>query len=422
MLFKQIASRFYQFFKFVISRLTATPYWARVLLLVLLCAALFHPSAADGLGYRNVKTSSPPASQHTAVITRQAASRKPPVLNPESQSKAVGSASQTKVGSVATQPNTGGSTSGTANSSTSGKAKVSSTPGRGAGNASVSSQNSNCASNPNVCGFPDDTNTGPSGCSSYTDMSGYNRIDTDNTVIECVRLTNGAFDVYANNVTIKNSIITANNWWGINEREGHSGLTVVHNTITGVVGQGPDNGGEDYAVSQGGSGGLEVGWNNISQFGDAISVGDGNVHDNYVHDLQAYMPLCGNSPCSTYQHSDDLIVDGNDKVGLTITHNTMFNQHTADHGASAAIGLFDDNGPVTNITVDNNLIAGGAYALYAGGATSSNIVVTNNHFSTIFWPASGIYGPDAYWHEGNGNLWSNNIWDDGTNMGQLINP
>jgi hypothetical protein len=256
-------------------------------------------------------------------------------------------------------------------------------------------------------------------------MSGATEIRTDGSVINCVQLTNGAFDIYANDVTIQNSIIIANNWWAINQRSGYSGLKVLHNKITGVPGQGPDNGGEDYGISESGSGPLEVGWNDISEFGDAISVGDGDVHDNYVHDVQAYVPLCGNNPCSYYQHTDDIISDGADGAGLVVRHNTMFNQTTTQMGASAAVGLFADNGPVTNATVEDNLIAGGAYALYpGGGAASSNIVVINNHFSTLYWSGGGYYGPDAttYWHTGSGNVWSGNVWDDGPNVGQTVDP
>lgn len=277
-----------------------------------------------------------------------------------------------------------------------------------------------CASSPHTCGFPDATNTGPVGCTTYKAMSGNIKVTTNGTTYNCVKMT-GSFDVYANNVTIENSIITSSNWWGINLRGGYSGLKVLHNSITGDVGHGPDNGGEDYAVSAAG----EIGYNNISEFGDAISVGEGNIHDNYVHDLQSYIPICGSGICSYYQHTDDVIADGNNKNPLTINHNTLFNQMSTAKGASASIGLFADFGPVVDTTVNDNLIAGGAYALYpGGGATSKNIIVTNNHFSTLYWPGSGVYGPDAtsYWHTGGGNQWSGNIWDDGTNAGKTVNP
>ncbi len=297
-----------------------------------------------------------------------------------------------------------------------------STGSGGSGNSSL--QAFHCAATPHACGYPDATNTGPVGCNSYTTMTGNVEITDNGAVVNCVKVIYGSFDVYANNVTIQNSIITSRNWWGVNLRDGYNGLKVLHSTIAGDPGNGPDNGGEDYGVSNSGTG-IEVGWNNISQFGAAISTGNGNIHDNYGHDNQPFIPFCGNSPCSYYVHSDGFISSGDDTAGLVVRHNTFFDPLTTAMGASASIGLFADDGPVSNTTVDNNLMAGGAYALYpGGGSTSSNIVITGNHFSTLYWPSSGVYGPDAttYWHTGGGNVWSGNVWDDGPNAGQAVGP
>lgn len=255
---------------------------------------------------------------------------------------------------------------------------------------------------------PDPTGNGNSTATTIT-KSG--------TVISGVNLT-GSIDVYANNVTIENSRINARNWWGINLRTGYSGLRVLHCTIIGLPGKGPDNGAEDYGVSSAG-GQVEIGWSDISEFGDAISLGTGDIHDNYVHNLQSFIP----AGASTYNHDDALISDGGS--GLTIDHNTMLDQFSPQKGASASIGLFNDGSPVTNVTVHDNFIAGGAYALYPGGGSSSkNIVITDNVFSTIYWSGGGYYGPDAssYWHTGSGNTWSGNVWADGPKAGREVQP
>lgn len=84
----------------------------------------------------------------------------------------------------------------------------------------------------------------------------------------------------------------------------------------------------------------------------------GNLHDNYVHDLQSW------SVNGAIVHTDRFISDGNDTLGLVLRHNTLLNQMTTEQGASAAVGLFADAGPVTNSTVVDNWIAGGAYALH----------------------------------------------------------
>ncbi len=275
--------------------------------------------------------------------------------------------------------------------------------------------------------WPDCTNTGaPAGQAlkslNSPDPTGdgnstVTNITKDGTVINGVNLT-GGIDVWANNVTIENSRISADSWWGINLREGYSNLKVLHCTIVGQPGRGPDNGGEDYGVSSAG-GYVEIGWSDISEFGEGISLGTGDVHDSYVHDLQAFIP----DGSSSYEHLDALISDGGS--GLTVEHNTMLDQFSPQKGASASIGLFDDSQAVTDTTVTDNFIAGGAFALYpGGGSTSQGITVTDNVFSTMYWSGSGYYGPDAteYWHGGSGNTWSGNTWADGSAVGKTVSP
>jgi hypothetical protein len=240
-------------------------------------------------------------------------------------------------------------------------------------------------------------------------------ITKSGTVIDGVNLT-GSFDVWANDVTIENSRITTRNWWGINLRQGYSGLKVLHDTIVGVPGSGIDNGGEDYGVSSSG-GSVEVGWTDISEVGEGLSMDAGYIHDNYVHDLQAFVP----QGASDYEHTDDVISDGGS--GLTVEHNTLLNQLPADLGASASVGLYADNGPPSDDVVEDNFIAGGSYAIYPGGPSGTHgIVVEGNVFSTMFWSGGGIYGavPGSYWDVGGGNLWSDNVWADGSSSGRKI--
>jgi len=107
-------------------------------------------------------------------------------------------------------------------------------------------------------------------------------------------------------------------------------------------------------------------------------------------------------------------------------HNTFLDQVTGDRGETAAVYATDDFGPLSNVTIDNNWMAGGAYALYAGsraGNNATNIHVTNNYFSTVYFPNSGFYGPlGAYDPNGAGNTFVTNVFADGPNAGQLITP
>ncbi|MEU6372628.1 hypothetical protein [Streptomyces sp. NPDC046909] len=261
---------------------------------------------------------------------------------------------------------------------------------------------------PQPAGFPDAGNTGPR-VSLKARSAGNISVRTDGAVIKGQDIT-GSLDIYANNVTIIDTRITSTNWWGVNLRPGFSGLRILHSTITAVPGKGPDNGGVDYAVSNMGSSSIEVGWCDISVFGNALSMGQGNLHDNYVHGL---VPFRNNG--GEWQHTDAVISGGGNTGQLIIRHNTLLNPVAVDRGASASVGLFADTGHVSNTVVDNNLLGGGAYALYGGGEGATGITVTDNVFSTRYHPNSGYYGPVTAWNAGGaGNVWRGNRMSDGT--------
>lgn len=262
-------------------------------------------------------------------------------------------------------------------------------------------------SSPGACGYPDARTTGP--------RIGLERHDTGNMSVKKDGMVikgwdiRGSLDIYADNVTVIDSKITSTNWWGINLRPGFKGLKVLHTTITAIPGKGPDNGGVNYAVSNMGGSSIEVGWCDISVFGNALSMGQGNLHDNYVHDIVAFRNQSGE-----WQHTDAVISGGGNEGRLTIRHNTLLNPVPVSQGATAAVGLFADTGVVSSVIVDDNWLAGGAYALYGGGPGATGIQVTDNVFSTQYHPASGAYGAVAAWNGGGaGNVWRGNHLTDG---------
>lgn len=156
----------------------------------------------------------------------------------------------------------------------------------GPGTSASPSRSATATTAVQAAGFPDARTTGPR-IPLTPHNTGAMSVKTSGTVIRGWDIT-GSLDIYANNVTIVDTKITSTNWWGINLRPGYSGLRVIHSTITAIPGKGPDNGGEDYAVSNSGDSSIEVGWSDISVFGNALSMGQGNIHDNYVHDLVAF--------------------------------------------------------------------------------------------------------------------------------------
>ncbi|MFC9297137.1 hypothetical protein ACFTWH_17380 [Streptomyces sp. NPDC057011] len=302
-------------------------------------------------------------------------------------------------------PTTAGPATGSPAASASPTGKPTATPGAGSPSDTPAAKAA-CAS-PGACGFPDAGSTGPR-IPLTPHETGYMAVRTDGLVIRGWDIK-GSLDIYANDVTVIDTKITSDNWWGINLRPGYSGLRVLHSTITAVPGKGPDNGGVDYAVSNMGGSSIEVGWCDVSVFGDALSMGQGNIHDNYVHDIAPFINLGGE-----WQHTNAVISGGGNTGELIIRHNTLLNPTGLKEGASGSIGLFADTGVVSNVTVDNNWIAGGAYALYGGSTGANGIKVTDNVFSTQFHPAAGGYGVVAHWnHGGSGNVWRNNRMSDG---------
>jgi hypothetical protein len=111
---------------------------------------------------------------------------------------------------------------------------------------------------------------------------------------------------------------------------------------------------------------------------------------------------------------------------MLIRNNTVLN----GNGQTSCIALFQDQAPpaIANKAINNNLLAGGGYCIYGGqsgaqyaGLPTSNIVVTDNVISTLYYADGGAFGPVIYYAPGNsGNEWSGNVWYDGPNEGIAI--
>ena len=99
-------------------------------------------------------------------------------------------------------------------------------------------------------------------------------VAVSHTVVDAVDV-DGCVDVEADDVTIQNSRISSDTWWGIKFGQSNpnvSGLKVLRNTIMSVPGRGPDHGGYDYAISDQATGPVEVGYNDISGYKDGVDM------------------------------------------------------------------------------------------------------------------------------------------------------
>ncbi len=105
-------------------------------------------------------------------------------------------------------------------------------------------------------------------------------------------------------------------------------------------------------------------------------------------------------------HFDGLQSDGGG--GYLIDHNTIRNP--CDQ--VSAIIMSTNSGPISNVTITNNLMAGGGYTLYCNvsGIDVPNEVVTGNRFAKSFHPKGGEWGPWTGCDDA--DAVSGNVWDE----------
>ncbi|MGV8849597.1 MAG: DUF4082 domain-containing protein [Propionibacteriaceae bacterium] len=269
----------------------------------------------------------------------------------------------------------------------------------------------NCVSVPSRCGYPDATNTGvPAGTAMLRvpqdiksgpgwvwDSRGWLQASSGAVVKNVI--VSGTINMAGSNVTVTNTrVLVAGESWGIGLQ--HATNAVISNSEIGIAGGSPRLmvGIKDI---YGDSTGTQVLRNEVVNTSTGIQVYEGLIADNYVHDMG-------------YQSGDH--INGTTSNGsttmMTIRHNTILNQI----GQTDAISLFQDFGIEANRLITDNLVAGGGYTIYGGDnqrfGKTSNIMITNNRFSNVFFPNGGSYGPIAAFDAtGSGNVLSGNFWD-----------
>ena len=267
---------------------------------------------------------------------------------------------------------------------------------------------------PPITGYPDATNTGvqagvvlkripedvKSGPGWHWDSRGWIVIDGVGTLFSGYSVTS-SIDVVADNVIIENvKAIFPNADWAIAVRHA-SNVTIRNCEIAGT-----DKGAGRMMVGiktiYGDEGDVTIQKCNIYNVSTGIQMYRGLIEDNYIHDLG-------------YIAGDHINgITSNASTGpLVIRHNTVFNQYSQ----TDAISLFEDFGVQRDALIENNMVAGGGYAIYGGqntgGPQTSNIIIKNNRFSRKFFASGGYWGPaTAFSKSGPGNVWTGNVWDD----------
>jgi hypothetical protein len=352
------------------------------------------------------------------------------------------------VRAIVTGTNAGGSASSTSAAS----ATVTSSGGGGGGGT----QTLNCFASPGACGYPDPAygNVGVPAGTTLT-ASGDLVITKAGTVINGLDISGPApvVQIEANNVTIENSKITATSGGcGTQNTCGNQIVAISHNggtfyTGTHLTYDELTTGNAttvEYAIHcacAGGQASTELDHLYVHGVDGALwTYGGGYLHDNYFM-AQEFIAS---------DHLEDIYCPGNEVTDLTVVHDTQLNTNN-----SVASGVFCDTnggqgGTCSNhITMKNNLLAGGGYAIYACGNASnvgsSKLDFENNDLARCtstpigqasdggfdcqgktstapgagadshgYWPYGGHYGVDSYtWCPGtSGQIWSGNFWDD----------
>jgi len=267
-----------------------------------------------------------------------------------------------------------------------------------------------CARLPSSCGFPDATNTGvPAGTvlkrvpQDVTKGVGWEwdgkRIQvSNNAVLDGLQIGADLSILDATNVLVKNCLIIAGtDTFGIALRHS-TNVTIQDTSVTSS--KGSDRSLTLITDVYRDSVNTKILRVNLTGSSGSVSMDAGLLQDSYLHDLG-------------YRAGDHTngFTSNSTSGQLTIRHNTVLNSFTQ----TDAISLFQDFGPQNNRLIENNLVAGGAYAIYGGSdgsSGSSNVIIRNNVFSRIYFANCGQYGPIAHFNAGsNGNVWSGNVWD-----------
>jgi hypothetical protein len=112
-------------------------------------------------------------------------------------------------------------------------------------------------------------------------------------------------------------------------------------------------------------------------------------------------------------HND--AVQGDGASNLTIDHNTLLNPNDQ----TSALALYTEYGHNSNITVSDNLMAGGGYTCYCGdGATDNDgaparavhVSIVRNVFWQKYFADAGHFGSARAFNPAGGGQWSGNVF------------
>ncbi|CAI9398624.1 DUF4082 domain-containing protein [Nocardioides sp. T2.26MG-1] len=148
--------------------------------------------------------------------------------------------------------------------------------------------------------------------------------------------------------------------------------------------------------------------------GDQCTVTDSWLHEQY-------------NPAGRSFHNNAFISNGGNT--MVVRHNTLActpQVNSSDGGCTADLSLFGDFEPIRDVRIERNLFVanptGISYCLHAGhnpgkpyGTDPRGVQVVDNVFQRGNNGRCGVWGAvTSFLEDGTGNVWSGNVWDDGT--------
>lgn len=227
-------------------------------------------------------------------------------------------------------------------------------------------------------GFPDASNTGVPAGTSLTLFNTDLFTSSNNQVIDSLDIR-GSLVINHTGVTVTKCRIS--NWsiFGVECEPGAHSMTMSDCTIDGGVNPGTCVVNSNFTMLRCDVKGAENGWD----VGSSVTIQDCFCHDLYN---------AGADP-----HADCIqLNDGASNV--TIRHNTLLSKGADGSDTTSCIISPLASTGINNITIDNNVMAGGAFSLYGPqSGTGTAITITSNKFWDLYFPGSGRSGAFGSW-------------------------
>ena len=266
------------------------------------------------------------------------------------------------------------------------------------------SAGNNCMDDPSRCGFPDVENTGVVPGAALAPVSGTVTLSTAGQVYEN-KLVTGSITVTAPNVTIRNvKLVATDEGYGIRAFGWNSAVSnlTVENVEIDLNGHWETKGiaFDRYTLRRA----FIHNGSDCGHFGSGVVIEDSLCVIGPDANSDAWPD--STSFCNGTAHFDGFQSDGGS--GITLRHNTIRNPC----GQTSAIAIFGDDAPNRDVTIQDNLLAGGGYTLYcvASNGSISNETVTGNRFSKRWYANGGRWG--RWTGCESANVFSGNVWDD----------